>query len=130
MVSQHTLSKMAWEARSLARVRSGTPVGCAVMAKGGQMWAAPNIELEFRLGMHAEINALSGMLAERPSYRAWAICIAAEAERFTPCGSCLDWVIQLAEPGCTLFVESKPGLCELITDVARLMPFYPVRGND
>lgn len=119
------LSSHAWFAWEHARPRSGIAVGAAVMTESGAIWMGCNVELEFRLGMHAEVNALSTMLANSPSSRPVAILIAAEAELFTPCGGCLDWIMQLGGAGCVIMHEAKVGEQELCQPAGKLMPFYP-----
>lgn len=119
------LSREAWLARGKAVVRSGVKVGAAVLTEGGLVYAAANIELEFRLGLHAEVAAIAKMLSSAPSQKITAILIAAEAERFTPCGGCMDWVMQVGIPGCTVIHEDKLGRPAFMSDTRRLMPFYP-----
>jgi len=55
-----------------------------------------------------------------------AIVIAAERERFTPCGSCMDWIYQFGGHSCVVGYQSKKG-GEIITLSAQeLMPYYPM----
>ncbi len=55
-----------------------------------------------------------------------AIVIAAERDRFTPCGGCMDWIFELGgPPGVLVTFQGTPGgqLDTLRAD--ELMPHYP-----
>lgn len=119
------ISREAWLYRRKALVRSGVRVGAAVLTEGQQVFGAANIELEFRLGLHAEVAAIAKMLSVTPSQRITAILIAAETEMFTPCGGCMDWIMQVGGPGCTIIHEAKFGEPTVIRTARELMPFYP-----
>jgi len=55
-----------------------------------------------------------------------AVAIAAERERFTPCGACLDWIFQFADPEtCEVYCQSTPNGAVLRYRLGDLMPFYP-----
>jgi cytidine deaminase len=99
-------------------------VGAAVLTSGGACFPGCNIELEFRLGMHAEVNALSSMLAAQPSGVPVGLLIAADRPSFGPCGSCLDWIVQL-NPGCVITHEDKPGHAVSVRAARDYLPHYP-----
>jgi cytidine deaminase len=48
--------------------------------------------------VHAEVNALTMMVASGGGH-AVAVLVAAERDRFTPRGGCLDWIFELRDPG-------------------------------
>jgi hypothetical protein len=54
-----------------------------------------------------------------------AVAIAAERDRFTPCGACMDWIMQFATEDCTVFAQSQPGGPVQRYTVKELMPYYP-----
>ena len=58
--------------------------------------------------------------------RLLALAVVAERERFTPCGACLDWIFQFADPEtCMVFCQAArngPVTEYLLQD---LMPFHP-----
>lgn len=119
------LSEAAWSVRRNARLHGRTSVGCAVLSDTGQIFVGCNIEHRFRShDIHAEVNAISTLVAAG-GRRLRAILIAAERDRFTPCGSCLDWIFELGGEDCLVLSEQSPGQpahCHLAQD---LMPFYP-----
>ena len=122
---RRALSEAAWAVRDYARLHGRTAVGCAALADNGRIFAGCNIEHRFRShDIHAEVNAISTLVAAGGrSLR--AILIAAERERFTPCGSCLDWIFELGGEDCLVLSEQiprKPGHDYLARD---LMPYYP-----
>src|SRR6188472_3095923 len=89
------MAAAAWQARDHARVHGKTRVGAAVLTAGDRMFAGCNVEHIFRShDIHAEVNALASMVAAGHG-PATAILVVAERERFTPCGSCLDWIFEL-----------------------------------
>ena len=81
------LAKAAWEMREQARVHGKTRVGAAVLSEQGNVYGGCNIEHIFRShDVHAEVNALTTMVASGDG-PALALLIAADRERFTPCGA-------------------------------------------
>lgn len=119
------LARLAWEARERAFVIGPTKVGCAVLAEDGQTFLGCNVEHRFRShDVHAEVNALTTMVAAGQK-RAVALVIAAERELFTPCGACVDWIMQLAGPRCIVGFQARPGGPITKHSASDLMPFYP-----
>jgi cytidine deaminase len=117
----------AWAARDRAYVLGTTKVGCAVLSANGATYSGCNVEHRYRChDVHAEVNAITTMVATGGNRQIKAIVIAAEREQFTPCGGCMDWIMQFAENGsCIVAIQSVPGgtLKRFTTD--QLMPFYP-----
>ena len=121
-----TLSEAAWSVRGNARLHGRTPVGCAVLSDDGQVFAGCNIEHRFRShDIHAEVNAISTLVAAGKN-RLRAILIAAERDRFTPCGSCLDWIFELGGEDCLVLSEQFPGKPTHSHLARDLMPYYPM----
>jgi cytidine deaminase len=120
------LSRAAWEVRMQAHVIGPTKVGCAVLGRDGQIYTGCNVEHRFRShDVHAEVNAITTMVS-RGCVAISAIFIAAERERFTPCGACMDWIMQFAPSAdCTVLAQSKPGEKIVRYLASELMPFYP-----
>lgn len=119
------LTESAWRVRENAHILGKTKVGAAALSMQGNIFTGCNIEHKFRAhDVHAEVNALTSMIAagEGPVV---AIVIAAERERFTPCGGCLDWIFELGGPDCLVSFQGTPGgpLDTLRAD--QLMPHYP-----
>jgi cytidine deaminase len=88
-----------WKVRENAEVYGPTRVGCAALVDNGQVFSGCNTEHRFRShDIHAEVNAISTLVANDGTLLS-AVLIAAERDRFTPYGSCLDWILRLAEAG-------------------------------
>lgn len=121
------LAKQAWRVRDNARLYGKTKVGAAALSSGGCFYVGCNIEHRFRAhGIHAEVNALSEMVANEDG-TALAIVIAAERAFFTPCGGCMDWIFELGSPGTIVGFSGDPAdYARLTTFTASdLMPHYP-----
>jgi cytidine deaminase len=119
------LARAAWKAREHAHVIGPTKVGCAVLEVGGEIFSGCNIEHRFRShDIHAEVNAISSMVAH--GYKSLAVVfIVAERNRFTPCGACLDWIMQFGSVD-TLVLFQRDENAEIHRYTAgQLMPFYP-----
>jgi len=102
-----------------------TRVGCAALASSGSISSGCNVEHRFRShDVHAEVNAISSMVAggER---KLVAILIAAERERFTPCGACMDWIFQFGGPTCRVGYQRERGGPVTVHLAGELMPYYP-----
>ena len=119
------LARAAWNVRTRARVHGETSVGCAVMDERENIFRGCNIEHRYRShDIHAEVNAISSLVAGGGS-RVVAIFIAAERERFTPCGSCLDWIFEVGDEE-TIVLTQRVINGPIATHLAsELMPYYP-----
>jgi cytidine deaminase len=118
------LSAPAWEAREHAVVNGKTRVGCAVLAQNGQIFCGCNVEHRFRChDVHAEVNALTSMVTA--GGRAEAILIVAERDRFTPCGGCMDWIMELGGQDVIVAFQNAPNRPFLVYAAKELMPHYP-----
>ncbi|WP_372505767.1 cytidine deaminase family protein [Actinomadura madurae] len=119
------LSDAAWLVRKNARLYGPTAVGCAALSDDGRIFVGCNLEHRFRShDIHAEVNALSSLVASGAD-SVTILLIAAERDRFTPCGSCLDWVFEIGGEGCLVLNERIPGRIDHRYLVGELMPFYP-----
>lgn len=119
------LARAAWSARDRARVLGKTRVGCAVRSTSGRIWLGCNVEHKYRShDIHAEVNAIGNLVAGGDDGLE-AVLIAAARERFTPCGSCMDWIFELGGETCQVAAQSAPGGPILALTAGELMPFYP-----
>lgn len=119
------LSEVAWAAREHSRVHGKTRVGAAVRSGQGGFFGGSNVEHVFRShDVHAEVNALTTMVSAGHT-DANAVLVASERERFTPCGSCLDWIFELGGPNCWVAFEPTRGVRLRIYRAVELMPYYP-----
>lgn len=121
-----SLSVKAWNVRENASIFGKTKVGAALLSMGNEIYCGCNLEHRFRShDIHAEVNAISSMVAGGELVFK-AILIAAERDRFTPCGSCMDWIMQHGGPSCIVaFQSSRTGKIERFS-ASELMPHYPV----
>jgi cytidine deaminase len=119
------LLKVAWKYRESAFVIGPTKVGAAVLTKQGLIFGGCNVEHRFRChDVHAEVNAIGSMVAEGHTDLE-AIVIVAERERFTPCGGCLDWILQFGGATCIVARQSKKGGERVSYLASELMPHFP-----
>lgn len=119
------LSYHAWQVRDNAHIFGNTRVGAAVLTESDKIYAGCNIEHIFRShDIHAEINVISTMIAQGEKLFK-VILIVAERHQFTPCGSCMDWIMQHGGESCIVaYQNSKDG--EIFKFTAKeLMPHYP-----
>jgi cytidine deaminase len=120
------LAVAAWDVRKNAHVIGPTKVGCAIAGSDGQIYVGCNVEHRFRShDVHAEVNAITTMVSNSCStFR--VMFIAAERERFTPCGACMDWIMQFAiSEDVPIVSQSKVGGEVRVFKARELMPHYP-----
>ena len=119
------LSEAAWRARENAYILGKTKVGCALMTATGEVFAGCNVEHRFRShDIHAEVNAIGSMAAAGARSIVYLL-IVAERERFTPCGACMDWIMQFAAEECLVGFQPSPGAEPTMYSTHQLMPYYP-----
>jgi cytidine deaminase len=120
------LAEIAWVTRNNAYLIGETAVGAAILTDEGKIFSGCNVEHRFRINdSHAEVNAITTMVAA--GYKIIrCIIVVSERSRFTPCGSCMDWIFQFGGPDCEVAYQSgRNG--QIFTFLAKdLMPFYPI----
>lgn len=120
------LSGLAWQARANAFILGNTKVGAALLTTSGKTYSGCNVEHQFRShDFHAETNAIGNMITGGET-KMIAILIAADRERFTPCGACMDWIFQFGGPECLVAFQPSPQAEPSIFSAGELMPFYPI----
>lgn len=120
------LTEAAWKVRENAYILGKTKVGAAAMSSSGSIFVGCNIEHRFRShDVHAEVNAITTMVAAGHKELA-VIVVAAERERFTPCGSCMDWIYQFGGAGCLVGFQPSRDAEVVIFRADELMPYYPM----
>jgi cytidine deaminase len=101
------LAAEAWRVRQAARSIGGTKVGCAALSEAERIFVGCNVEHRFRShDIHAEVNAIGSLVAAGEG-RLQAIFIAAERNKFTPCGGCLDWIFELGGEDCLVYSQTS-----------------------
>jgi len=119
------MAKAAWNSRLMARLYGSTAVGCAALDEQGRVFVGCNIEHRYRShDIHAEVNAISSLVAGGGTSLV-AIFIAAERERFTPCGSCMDWIFEVGSTSTLVITQREPDGVVVTLPAEDLMPFYP-----
>lgn len=96
-----------------------------MLSENNRIYCGCNIEHKFRShDIHAEVNAISNMVSLGDKLIK-KILIVAERDFFTPCGSCMDWIMQFADEDTLIgFQGSKNGEIQLFK-ARELMPYYP-----
>jgi cytidine deaminase len=125
-VDWRQMARGAWGVRGKARVHGKTRVGVSVLSAQGNLYVGCNVEHIFRShDVHAEVNALTTMTAAGDG-PAVAVLVAAERDRFTPCGSCLDWIFELGGPATLVAFQGDPNDGDIsVLRADQLMPHYP-----
>lgn len=127
-LTEHDLNVLAargWDARTKSRILGSTAVGCVAVGKSGRWWPGCNVEHQFRShDIHAETNAISNMIVSGEQELV-AVVIVAERDRFTPCGACLDWILEFGGPECVVAVQRKRDSPLEVFTAGQLMPHYP-----
>lgn len=119
------LVAVAINVRENAFIFGKTKVGCALLTDTGKVLAGCNVEHVYRShDIHAEVNAISSMVAVGEK-RIIAIVVVAERDNFTPCGSCMDWIIQFGEKNCLVGFQNILNGNRKIFKASDLMPYYP-----
>jgi cytidine deaminase len=119
------MAAVAWDARESAHVYGNTKVGCAVRSEDGRTFLGCNVEHRFRChDIHAEVNAISSLVASG-GVRIRAVVVVAKTERFTPCGGCMDWIMELGGPDCVVAFQGMPEGPLEVFSASELMPRYP-----
>jgi len=119
------LSTKAWQVRKEAFILGDTKVGAALIDENNKISVGCNIEQIYRShDIHAEVNAISNMVSAG-STTLIAILIVAERDFFTPCGSCMDWIIQFGGENVIVGFQNKPGGEIFKYSGKELMPHYP-----
>lgn len=121
----NTLSERAWSVRKNSYLIGTTAVGSALIATNGEIFTGCNVEHKYRiLDVHAEVNAITNMITH--GYKSfYAILVVAERKGFTPCGSCLDWIIQFGGLHCKVGYQSKINSEIIVHTAHEMMPYYP-----
>jgi cytidine deaminase len=120
------MASVAWATRDAAYLIGNTRVGAAVLTGNGTIFSGCNVEHRFRChDIHAEVNAIGTMVADGHRDLV-AVLVVAERERFTPCGSCMDWIFQFGGAECIVGFQNSRNERILVLRARELMPHYPV----
>lgn len=119
------LAEAAWAVRDQAYVLTGVKVGSAVLATSGNIHTGCNIEHRFRShDVHAEVNAIATMIKDGDQ-EIDTIIVVAPRKQFTPCGACMDWILQFGRQDTKVAFQSSPEASFLEFEAVDLMPHYP-----
>lgn len=117
-----------FEAASRARANayapySGFPVGAAILADDGQIYAGCNVEnASYPVGTCAEAGAVAALISGG-SRRLAAILIlgGADPAGLAPCGACRQRIVEFAAPGARVFCAGPEGVGRTL-EAADLLP--------
>jgi cytidine deaminase len=124
-INWNELSVNAWKVREKAYILGDTKVGVALLDENNKILTGCNIEHKFRChDIHAEVNAISNMISSG-SKKIIAILIVAERDFFTPCGGCMDWIIQFGGEDVLIGFQNTPDGNIKTYKSIELMPHYP-----
>lgn len=119
------LSQEAWKTRDNAYLIGKTKVGAALISDNDHIYSGCNVEHIYRChDVHAEVNAISNMVAQG-EHNFKAILVAAERKKFTPCGGCMDWIMQHGGEECWVAYQNEPNSEIYKFKAKMLMPEYP-----
>ena len=121
----NTLSKEAWKTLNNAYILSSTKVGASIESDLQMIFCGCNIQQTFRShDIHAEVNAIGNMVSNGGK-KIKKILVVANKDFFTPCGSCMDWIMQFSDENTIVgFQGSEKGEIKKFK-VSELMPHYP-----
>lgn len=121
------LKARAVSAMAFARPRrSGLLVGCALYDTKHTIFTGANVEVQWQRSYHAEeVAVVSAMTHDAGGIK--AICISADRKLFTPCGHCLDLIMEFATRDClVLHVNPRTKRVSKL-NLSDMMPYYPSR---
>ncbi|MCD6119441.1 cytidine deaminase [bacterium] len=92
-------------------VYSGFAVGAAVLTDTGEIYVGTNVEnASYGLSICAERVAICNMVSACGARRIMAIAIVASKDNpVVPCGACLQFISEFAEPGCIIVTLGSGG---------------------
>jgi cytidine deaminase len=119
------LSEKAWEIREHAYLFGETKVGASILSENENIYCGCNIEHRYRShDIHAEVNAISNMISAGDTHIK-KILIVAERDFFTPCGACMDWIMQFSDEHTLVGFQNERNGEIQIYRTEELMPHYP-----
>ena len=122
MLKGHAVSAMAY-----ARPRrSGLAVGCSLLDTKNNYFTGANVELLWQRCSHAEENTIIGSITHDGG-EVRAICIAADRELFTPCGHCMDLILEFSQKTASIIHYNPRTRKTTIIPLKKMMPYYPTR---
>jgi cytidine deaminase len=119
------LFEAAWKVRENASIIGNTKVGAALMSSNDKIYTGCNIEQLYRnKDIHAEVCAISSMISQGETKFKY-IVVVAKRHKFTPCGTCMDWIFQFGGPNTIVAYQNEiDGVIHEFT-AKELMPHYP-----
>jgi len=121
------LKANAVSAMAFARCRrSNLRVGCAVLDTKNTIYTGANVEVLWQRCYHAEETAIIGAMAHDAG-EIRAVCIACDRRLFTPCGHCMDVIIEFCKKDGIVMHYNPRTKKESIFSLEDLMPHYPTR---
>jgi cytidine deaminase len=95
---------------------SGYPVGAAVLADGGRIFASCNVEnAAYPVGTCAEAGAIAAMAAAGARRIAAILVVAGGAELVTPCGACRQRIREFGVDATPIHLADESGVRRTLT---------------
>lgn len=103
---------------------SDHPVGAAILATGGKIYAGANCETAHYKGICAEASAISAMtLAGGRKINAIAVVGPSEKFLVTPCGDCRQRIREFSDLNVPIYSLWKDGTLGRVTSLGDLLPY-------
>lgn len=100
-------------------------MGAAVLAPDGSIYGGCNVQQRFHAhDVHAEVNAITTMVAEG-RHELSVIALVSDLPDLAPCGSCLDWILQLGGDDCLVVWQTARDGAITRQRAGDLMPHHP-----
>lgn len=116
------LSISAWFIRQFAFIEHAVhKVGVAIQS-GDEFYSGCNVEGVWRNDIHAEINAISSMVAGGSTIID-KILIVTDHREFLPCGACMDWILQFTTEHSLIGTQKEPEGLITVYSPLELMPY-------
>lgn len=106
--------------------RSQLPVGCAIIDTKKTIFTGANIETLWQRSYHAEETAFM-YAATHDAGKILAVCVAAERRLFTPCGGCIDLLIEFCRDDAIVVHVNPKTHHTTILPLSGMMPYYPTK---
>ena len=99
------------------------PVGAAIRAANGQVFAGCNVETAHYMVVHAEMSAISAMIGAGEREIAELVVVGPGEELCTPCGDCRQRIREFCNREKTVIAEyNKQGTCLKTYTMDELLP--------
>lgn len=123
---EREMIKRAWDVSTWAIARK-RKVGAVVINVNNDIFAGCNVEQDFCNSVHAEVNAILHMTTAGFTTFS-AILIVSAIPGTTPCGKCMDWIMQFGGPDALIAATHIRADTQFLAwrRAEQHMPHYPI----